>query len=519
MLVCGLLVPAVTGAGRAAVRNSTGRQGAAANGRTMSQILSQHLGQHMRLEQRLTPQLIQSMAILQKPVADLETFINEALESNPALEREEAAPAESAEPPPRDREPAPDAEAAGFARLDRFHRSYDHDYDDGGAYRPRRVAAAGERDAKMDAMANTAGRDGGLNEHLLDQWALLDLDAEVRRAGVAIIQQLSPDGYLQTRVEEIASDARPLLPRETVEAALAQVRRLDPPGVGASDLVDCLLLQIDALPGDNSIERRLVQDHLDDIAQNRLPQIAKATGYSLGEISEAIKAIRSSLHPHPGYLVSSARVPIVRPDVLVDYADTGGGLTIGLARGNSPRLKISDRVAEMARSREQTKDVRDYARRQIEDATAILDAVKFRQSRLLEVSKAIAEHQREFFEIGPQGLKVLRMADLAAELNCDPSTISRTVADKYMQTPRGVFPLRYFFTGGMETADGESAGWDRVKNRVREIVEQENRKSPLSDDQIAAMLKKEGTEISRRTVAKYRAQLGIGSTRQRKVFE
>ena len=483
----------------------------------MSQILSQHLGQHMRLEQRLTPQLIQSMAILQKPVADLETFINEALESNPALEREETAPHEPVEP--AHHEPPPDAEAAGFARLDRFHRSYDHDYDDAGAYRTRRFAGSGERDAKMDAMANTAGRLGGLNEHLLEQWTLLDLDAEARRAGVAIIQQLSPDGYLRTPLAEIAADARPPLAPGALEVALAQVRKLEPAGVGAKDLVDCLLLQVDALPGDNSIERCLIEHHLDDIAQNRLPQIAKATGYSLGEISEAIKAIRSSLHPHPGYLVSQTRVPIVRPDVIVDYADTGGGLTIELARGNAPKLKISDRVVEMSKSREQGKDLRDYARRQIEDATAILDAVKFRQSRLLEVAKAIAERQREFFEIGPQGLKVLRMADLAADLSCDPSTISRTVADKYMQTPRGVFPLRYFFTGGMETADGESAGWDRVKNRVREIVEQEDKKAPLSDDQIAAMLKKEGTEISRRTVAKYRAQLGIGSTRQRKVFE
>jgi len=131
---------------------------------------------------------------------------------------------------------------------------------------------------------------------------------------------------------------------------------------------------------------------------------------------------------------------------------------------------------------------------------------------------SIIEKQREFFDIGPQGLKVLRMSDLAEELGCDPSTISRTVADKHIQTPRGIYPLRYFFTGGTETDDGESVGWDRVKDRVREVVEAEDKKNPLNDDQVAAILKKDGIEISRRTVAKYRAQLNIPSARQRKTY-
>lgn len=478
----------------------------------------------MRLEQRLTPQLIQSMAILQKPVADLEAFVNEALESNPALERAENVADESTavvERPAGTTERPAGADAEGFARLDRYHHSYD--FDDDGAMRARRVTGSGERDAKMEAMANTAGREGGLHEYLTDQWMMLELAPETRRAGEVIINQITPEGYFTGRLEDLAADARPPVPFAALERAYEQVRRLDPAGIGARDTVDCLLMQIDRLPGDNRIERTLVEHHLQDIAQNRLPFVAKATGFSLGEISDAIRVLRSTLTLHPGHLVGDRSVPTVRPDVIVDYADTGGGLTVALARGNAPKLKVSDHMLALTQGKADGKaggkTLRDYARKHVEEASTIIDALQFRQSRLLEVSKAIVERQREFFEIGPQGLRVLRMADLAAELNCDPSTISRAVAEKYMQTPRGVYPLRYFFTGGLETADGQSAGWDRVKNRVKEIVEQEDKKTPLSDDAIAEMLEKEGFEIKRRTVAKYRQQHGIGSTRQRRVFE
>jgi RNA polymerase sigma-54 factor len=228
--------------------------------------------------------------------------------------------------------------------------------------------------------------------------------------------------------------------------------------------------------------------------------------------------IRSSLHLHPGYLVGDRSAPRVRPDVIVDYSDTGGGIDVRLARGNMPRLRIREEVAKLAKSRTNGKDEREFARRHVEDAATLIEALNFRRSRILDVARAIAEKQREFFDVGPSALKVCRMSDLAAELGCDPSTISRTVADKYMQTPRGIYPLRYFFTGGTETGEGESVGWDRVKSRVREMVEGEDKKSPYNDDQIAKLLKKEGIVVSRRTVAKYRQQLDIPNARQRRMF-
>ena len=488
----------------------------------MSHTLSQVLSQQMRLEQRLTPQLIQSMAILQKPVADLESYIEEALESNPALEITEAVKPEDAAARRggglNGKHPEEEEDGSRFARLERFTRDNELDLPDRSPSRALRAAATGERDAKVDAMANTAGRDISLNEHLLQQWSLLEMDEDLREPGIALINHLDPDGYLRVRLDEVAQRTRPPLAVDRLEAALPVVQELDPPGVGARDMVECLLLQLDALPGDNRIEKTLVREHLEDLARNRLPAVAKATGYSIGEINEALKVIRTNLNLHPGHLIGDRTVPIIRPDVLVDYADTGGGVTVRLARGNLPALQISEEVLALAKSKANGKDARDFARKHVESAGALIDAVNFRSNRLLEVARAIVEKQHDFFEVGPQGLKVLRMSDLAAELECDPSTISRTVADKYMQTPRGVYPLRYFFTGGTDTGDGETTSWDSVKVRVRELIDAEDRHAPLKDDQIADKLKDEGIEISRRTVAKYRQQLSIPSARHRREY-
>jgi RNA polymerase sigma-54 factor len=203
---------------------------------------------------------------------------------------------------------------------------------------------------------------------------------------------------------------------------------------------------------------------------------------------------------------------------MVEYDDEGKDLVVRLTRGNMPRLRISAHYSGMLKQKRNNKEVRAFVRKHVESASALIDAIAYRRSRLLDVAQSIIERQRAFFSLGPSGLKVLRMSELAVRLECDPSTISRTVADKYMQTPRGIYPLRYFFTGGMESPGGGSTSWDSVKARVAEIVEAENREAPLNDDQIAAALRREDMAISRRTVAKYRQQLGIPPARQRRQF-
>lgn len=488
----------------------------------MSQVLSQVMGQYMRMEQKLTPQLIQSMDILQLSTQALESRIAEELEKNVTLEVPENAP--GAEDAGKRLEPASNGrdrggDSASFNRLDRFSRENRLDFDDRTGLRMKgRYAGSGDRDAKLDAMANTAGRAIGLDEHLLGQWVLLDIDEQIRRAGEAVIYHLEDDGYLKMPLERIAEDTRPPIEIEVLQQALVLIQKLEPIGIAARDYRECLLLQLEAMPGDNTIERTLIKDYLGEISHNRFPAIARETGYTVGEITAAVEAISHSLVLHPGYLVIERRVPRVYPDVIVEEDEQGKGLCVRLARGNLPELRIKQEYLDMLKTRSNGKEVRDFVRKQVDGANTLIEAVKFRRNRLMEVAQAIVTHQAQFFAIGSPGLKVFRMSDLAQELGCDPSTISRTVADKYVETPHGVLAMRYFFTGGTDTGDGVGTGWDSIKQRVAQIVNNEDPKAPLKDDAIAAILEKENIQIKRRTVAKYRSQLNIPPARQRQKF-
>ncbi|UCG34189.1 MAG: RNA polymerase factor sigma-54 [Phycisphaerales bacterium] len=487
----------------------------------MSQYMSQIPAQVLRQEQRLTPQLIQSMDILQLPLMALEQRINQELQTNPVLEYEfpdrgsdDAPP----EPPDQREETAPqDGETAeSFDHLERLIQENDFDPGD----QPyARVQSQGETDAKMEAMANTASRPESLQELLLVQWQFLSLPDDVRRAGEVIIDFIEDDGYLRTDLQTVAGSVEPPLNLELAEAALAEIhQKLEPAGIGARTLEECLLLQLQQQPGDNELPRTLILGHLTDIQKNRYPAIAKATGSSIEQIKEAVEQI-SRLHPQPGVLLAGGAAPVINPDVIVEYDDEEeSGYSIRLARGNEPHLRISPYYRRMLAQKNGDRNTRDFIRRNLEAAKALIDAIKFRKERLLEVARVVVERQGEFFERGPAALKILRMSELAEAFGCDPSTISRTVADKHMQTPRGIYPMRYFFTGGTEMRDGETTSWDSVRARVKEIIDQEDRRNPLNDDQIAAILKKEKVDVSRRTIAKYRQLLDIPAARQRKAY-
>ncbi len=490
----------------------------------MSQFMSQNLSLGLRQEQRLTPQLIQSMNILQLPLMALEAHIREEMERNPALEEDAASvPAEDNFQkddffPASDKEAEKENrhEAEGFTRLERISREYDFDDSDRAFGRPR-ARDIGERDAKMDAMANTASRPESLNEYLLHQWTFVEVAGSIRHCGELIINYIEDDGYLHTPLEQIAEHQVPSPSLEELQEALSWVQTLDPPGVGARDLRECLLIQLENQAGNHDLERILVENHLTDIEKNRYPAIAKATARTIDEIKEAVQNLRK-LHPHPGTLIGEREAPRITPDVIVDYADEGDGYTIRLARGNSPRLRVSEVYRKMLREHKDNREAREFIRKNLESAGALIDAIHYRRNRLLEVAQEVAHRQRDFLDYGPSGLQVLRMSELAEKLDCDPSTISRTVADKYVQTPRGIYPLRYFFTGGTENTAGQATSWDSVKARVKEIVDGEDKKTPLNDDEIAAKLRDEGLTVSRRTIAKYRQQLHIPTARQRREY-
>ncbi len=400
------------------------------------------------------------MDILQLNAMALDARIAQEVDGNPALEalptEDEMVQASSAEAPEDDRpegERAMTVEEGGaseFERLDNLVREYDW-IDDDAEYYGKRSRARGmeEGDGKLEAMANTAARPIGLQEHLLNQWSLTEVEEPLRTIGAAIIENLDESGRLTMGLADVPTEIDPPPPNEQLEQALREVQQLDPPGIGACSLQECLLLQLAALPGDNGLERRLLTEQFDNLQRNRLPLIAKALDADVEEIKAAIEVI-SHLSLSPGTDVAQRQLPAVVPDVIVEYDADGDRYDVRLTRSNTRELRISPEFRRMLERSRDDKHAREFIKQKIESANAIIDAIRFRRDRLLDVAKAVVESQRGFLDRGDEHLKVLRMSDLAKRFGCDPSTISRTVDEKYMQTPRGIYPLRQFFTGGAE---------------------------------------------------------------------
>ncbi len=494
----------------------------------MSQFLTQIPRQALQQQQRLTPQLIQAMDILQLPMLALEARIAAEMDANPALEYapgDEEGGAADETPAPVEKEWADgerrldvqEGSPEEFERLDRLVTEYDWIEEDEYRGRQSHTALSEAGDAKQDAMSNAAARPVGLQEFLLEQWAFADIDPRTREIGARIIGTLDEAGRLTGPLEALAADVQPPASAEELDGALFEVQQLDPPGVAARTIQESLLLQLDALPGNHDLTRRIIAEHFDDLQRNRLPQIAKALSANVEQVKDAI-AVMARLSLSPGLDVVERSAPAIVPDLTVEFNDDAGRYDVRLTRGNSRELHIAPEFRALLEQAQHDKQTRDFVKQKIEAAGAIIDAVRYRRERLLEVAKAVVEAQRDFLDYGEQHLKVLRMNDLAERFSCDPSTISRTVDDKYMQTPRGIFPLRRFFTGGTESESGEVLGWDSIKAKVEEIVAKEDKREPLSDDAIVELLHQQGIEIKRRTIAKYRAQLNIPPKHQRKRY-
>jgi RNA polymerase sigma-54 factor len=518
---------------------------------------SMRLGQQMKL----APRLIQSMEILQMPLAELQERIEEELESNVTLEvaeaegaRAEAGERGEGETPLRIDERAG---AEEFERLDSFQdenpdAAANEFSDTRASVEERSTSAAeyepssrssrfdGERDGKMDAMASAPARGKSLTDQLLDQWALAEVDARGRELGELIIQSIDADGYLRTPLATIADrapergGARPTVPE--LEAALAALQEmLEPAGAAARDVRECLLVQLDRLdegedgvpmdPDRRAAARRIVDQHLDDLRQNRMPRIAEKTGLSMAQIGEAVGLIRRLSLAPARRLVEEDNRPIV-PDAVVEYDADQDRYVAYLNERSIPSLRINRQYAMMSKDRVLDKPGREFLRTNLSNAQWLIDALELRKSTLLRVIEVVIRAQRDFFDFGPQFLKPLPMTQVAEELGIHVATVSRAVADKHLQTPRGVTALRKFFSGGLSTkstgegdSGGEAMAWDAIKAALKEVIEAEDKGSPLSDDALVKELKKRGIEIARRTVAKYRDQLQIPTARLRKSFK
>jgi len=487
--------------------------------------------QHLRLEQqmKLAPRIIQAMEILQLPMLALQERIDAELESNPVLDMmepeadEAAGPAEEEFPEDRgERALVVDDDNGNqndFQRLDEFEREFGRESVEPDApFRPAR-SYAGERDAKMDAMANAPAPSESLNEYLLKQWAFVEVDDPVKAAGRLIINFIEDDGYLRTPLEELPNRTNdPVTPAHLAEA-LPRVQQLDPTGVGARDLVECLLLQLaaeSAAGADVTLEVEIVSRFLRDVEMNRLPQIAKRSGRTVEQIKAAIDNI-SHLNPYPGHLIGERGAPVIHPDALVEL-DDDGELVVGMSDGNSPRLHISNSYRRLAKSRGTGRDAKQFIQRNIRSAQWLISAIQQRRDTVRRVVEEVFAVQRDFLEHGREALKPLPMADVAGKVGVHVATVSRAVAGKYVQTPRGIFPLRMFFSGGTTKADGQDVSWDAVKVKLKEVVGGEDKANPLNDDQLVEELKKNGIDIARRTVAKYRSLMSIPPARKRREY-
>jgi len=506
-------------------------------------------GQYMRMDQRmkLSPRMIQSMEILQLPTMALEERIDQELETNPVLELREVEPDETERPEPTDNGSTSEEERpmlahdseSGQSTVDDFSRLSDlsdaHDSEtwssntsESGEYRPSTRQFDGERDSKMDAMANTAARAAPLTDLLLDQWRFVDLDPELHEAGAHLIGFIDDDGYLRTSMEDVVRQAPNGVTIPRLEEALGEVqRRLDPPGMGARDLRECLLIQIDALLDDAQLDeeeretlgmaRRLVRDHLKDIEMNRLPQIARKTDLDIEQVKAALARLRR-LDPRPGRQLAPETPHVIIPDVIVEYDPVHDEYVAALNRGRQPGLRISPRYQRLAKDKQQDKSTREFLSRSMSNARWLIDSIEQRNNTLLRVVRCVLDVQREFFDHGEQHLKPLPMIQVADQLGIHVGTVSRAVSEKYLQTPRGIYPLRMFFSGGTESADGEEMSWAAVQAKLKEVIEHEDKSKPLSDEALAELLKEEGIDIARRTVAKYRQQLNIPPARKRKQY-
>ena len=476
------------------------------------------LSQKLSLQLKLAPQIIQSIEILQLPALSLQELVETALGENEALERADDTPdppehveSENGEATEAEREM--EAVADTLERLEKIQADSDRDYQDFGR---QRLAGGGE-DAKFEAMNNTAAGTASLHEELYDQFVLLDPTDDERAIGRQLIFNLDPGGFLPYTLEEILETAelRGRFSVDEVERVLKMVQSLEPKGVGSRNLPECLLLQLDPEDPDCELKARIIREFLVDVNKNKLPKVAREMGLDVPDIKKLVGAI-ARLDPRPGAKLGGDRNAYIHPDVVVEWRD--GRYEIVLEDSFFPRIRVSPQYRELLANTDDPK-VKDYVRKKLENAKWLVDAIQQRQNTLYRVCEEIFKVQRDYLDYGSTHLRPLKMQEVADRVGIHVSTVSRAIADKWVQTPRGIVRLKFFFTGGAETSDGETMSRVSVKNRVKDIIAAEDKKSPMSDEKVAETLKEQGLDIARRTVTKYRKALKIPSSRQRRLWE
>jgi RNA polymerase sigma-54 factor len=472
-----------------------------------------------RMDQRmiLAPRMIQSMEILQLPSMALEERIRQEVQENPVLEMKEVTPEEAAAeapgPEPETAKETAEFEPEGeFDALEAFDRDWESRASEG--HRPSRGGLDEAGDKKLDAMQNMPSRPPSFQDYLNDQLSFVDGSPREMKLIRFLITHINERGYVALPLEEIAQGYDEPVTVPELEAALAVIQKLDPPGVGARDAKECLLLQLTPETPHVDLVRLLITDHLQDVAHNRLPIIQRATGYDIPAIMEATEVLRH-LNPNPGAQFTPDSTPYVVPDIQVSRNEDGG-YDIRLMDDWLPNIYISKRCVDMYRDKQADAKTKEFLKRKIQAAQWLMESIEQRRNTLEKVTRAIIQHQRAFLDKGPEHIEPLKMQQIADQVGVHVTTVSRAVDDKWVQTPRGVFPLKRFFGGGTQTASGEDVAYETIKKKLQEIIDNEDKAEPLSDEDLVHKLSDVGYPVARRTVTKYRKMLNIPSSRQRK---
>ncbi|SHG53300.1 RNA polymerase, sigma 54 subunit, RpoN/SigL [Thermosyntropha lipolytica DSM 11003] len=453
----------------------------------------------MEQQQKLiiTPELRQAIAVLQMSALELQEHINRELAENPFLEERD----EEGEEEKEDREEL----AADEDKIEEWLEYY-HDRDIGINVREKE---------EYKNFENYITRQPSLYEHLHFQLSLALKDPEDLEIGDYIIGNIDNNGYLTVSVEEIASHLNQ--EREKVEKVLKVIQTFSPYGVGARDLAECLLLQLMHYGKESSLARAIIQNHLDDVARGRINKIAQKLGVSQKEVQDICDLIRT-LDPRPGLQYSNnEEIKYVVPDVLVEKIE--GEYVVIINDINFPRLMINHVYEEILRSPENfSPETKKYLEEKMGSALWLIKSIEQRRMTLYKVARCIVDRQKEFLDKGIAYLKPLTLKQVAEMVNVHESTVSRAVANKYMQTPQGLFELKFFFSSGLQAGGEEKVSSTSIKHMLHDIIAGEDSSHPLSDEAITKILEEKGIKISRRTVAKYRQELGIPPAVSRKRY-
>jgi len=496
--------------------------------------LGPQLSQRLTQSLVLAPQLQQSLALLQAPTLELKALVEQELQQNPVLEE---APTQEMDLQERDghdseketetadlSEPPADltfdsTERSAAEPVDDFQAEFDRlvqldqEWRDHFTQTNLPVRASAEEEEKRQFMFDSLVAGTSLQETLLEQVRQSTLPHDQWPVAELLIGNIDEYGYFKATVEELSSSTG--LSPDKVLDVLKVIQTFEPTGVGARDLRECLLLQLERSGQRESLEYRIVSEFMDALGKRRIPEIARGTGQSVDDVQEALERI-ARLEPRPGRAFLPDNNEYILPEVFVQKA--GDEFIVTTNNEYIPHLRISNTYKDLMAQSQNSAEVRNYIREKIRAGKFLIKSLHQRQTTILSIAKEIVHRQREFMEKGVAHLKPLTMVQIAEVVGVHETTVSRAVSGKYMQTPQGLVEMKYFFTAGIQTASGDGMSNTSVKDMIAEIFKKEDTARPLSDQEVVKMLQEKGIVIARRTVAKYRTELNILPSNLRKVY-